>query len=67
MTRRWTRDRGKRERGNQEDRREGERERGRQRDTQRPGPRVNNKGTSVPAPGPAKLGGGWRAVEANED
>lgn len=30
-------------------------------------PDVNNKGTSVPAPGPAKLGGGRRAEEANED
>lgn len=30
-------------------------------------PDVNNKGTSVPAPGPAKLGGGRRAKEANED
>lgn len=28
---------------------------------------MNNKGTSVPAPGPAKLGGGRRAEEANED
>lgn len=56
-----------RERENREDRREGERERARRRDIERPGPRVNNKGTSVPAPGPAKLGRGWRAEEANED
>lgn len=56
MVRRWTRFRGKRE---------GEREK--ERDIERPGPRVNNKGTSVPAPGPAQLGGGRRAEEANED
>lgn len=54
-----------RERENQEDRRE--RESKRWRDVERPGPRVNNKETSVPAPGPAKLGGGRRAEEANED
>lgn len=44
-----------------------ERESKRWRDVERPGPRVNNKETSVPAPGPAKLGGGRRAEEANED
>lgn len=54
-----------RESENQEDR--GERESERWRDVERPGPRVNNKETSVPAPGPAKLGGGRRAEEANED
>lgn len=47
--------------------REREREKEKERATERPGPRVNNKGTSVPAPGRAQLGGGWRAEEANED
>lgn len=32
-----------------------------------PGLRVHNKGTSVPAPGPAGLRGGWRMKEENED
>ena len=64
MTKRWTRVRGKRERIRE---RERERERARWRGIERPGPRVNNKGTSVPAPGPAKLGGGRRIEEANED
>lgn len=61
MSRRWKRVRGK----------ERERERiGKTGGSERRGeawPDVNNKGTSVPAPGPAKLGGGRRAEEANED
>lgn len=36
-------------------------------ETESPGPRVHNKGASVPAPGPAGLRGGWRMKEENED
>lgn len=31
------------------------------------GPLVHNKGTSVPAPGPARLRGGWRMKEEEEE
>lgn len=38
-----------------------------ERERESPGLRVHNKGTSVPAPGPAGLRGGWRMKEENED
>lgn len=47
-----------------------ERERGgkeKERERKSLDPRVHNKGTSVPAPGPAGPRGGWRMKEENED